>query len=234
MNTKHTHSKIVTPTNDGWPTLYVPEIDETYHSHFGARTESQHVFIHYGLDFCANTQDVCVFEVGFGTGLNAFESCKWARKHKQKITYYSIEKHILQNKEIEQLHLENQLNKNEYDTFLSIHACNWDTPHEIHDFFTLHKIHGDMCTYKNLPKNIDVVFFDAFSPEKQSELWSSHVFEKLYEQMKKGGVLTTYCVKGHVKRRLQDIGFSIEKLPGPKNGKREVLRAQKKNCILQI
>ena len=75
---------------------------------------------------------------------------------------------------------------------------------------------------------IDVVYFDAFAPEKQPEMWGRQTFERLYEVMNPGAILTTYCAKGAIRRLLQDVGFIVERIPGPPGGKREVLRATKK------
>ena len=227
MNNQASFSRFVKMTADGWPTLYVPDIDETYHSCFGARTEAQHIFIHHGLEAYPFKANLCVFEVGFGTGLNAFEACLWAQKNAVHVNYYTIEKHILSISDITSLHIENYISTEEYSTFMNIHECTWNTLHTIHKFFNITKISGDIREYSNYPQNIDVVFFDAFSPEKQSDVWSSQIFASLYTHMNIDGVLTTYCVKGNVKRTLKEIGFNIEKLAGPPGGKREILRAKK-------
>jgi len=227
MNNQAPFSRIVKKTADGWPTLYVAEIDETYHSCFGARTEAQHIFIHHGLEALPHKTNLCVFEVGFGTGLNAFEACIWAQKNAVHVNYHTIEKYILSSTDIRSLDIENYINTEEYSTFMNIHECSWNTHHTVNNYFNITKISEDIRKYSNFPQNIDVVFFDAFSPEKQSDVWTSQIFASLYAHMNHRGILTTYCVKGDIKRTLKNVGFHIEKLAGPPGGKREILRAKK-------
>ena len=215
-------------TGDGSHTLYIPELNEHYHSTFGAVTESMHVFIKAGLGFLSNKRQVTVFEVGFGTGLNALLTCMAAIEQKSSFTYYAIEKNPLDIEVAGKLNytpiLSHRLNSQ--TLFLAIHQAPWNKTSIINPYFQLHKIHGSLIGF--LPDfTYDVIFFDAFSPEKQPEMWTPEIFKKLYLNLNPGGVLTTYCVKGAVKRMLKDAGFVIEKLPGPP-GKREMLRGVKK------
>jgi tRNA U34 5-methylaminomethyl-2-thiouridine-forming methyltransferase MnmC len=103
-----------------------------------------------------------------------------------------------------------------------MHSCNWNEPVELTPYFTLQKIETDFTQYIHSNK-YDVVFFDAFSPEKQPEMWTTEQFEKLYKSCNFEAVLTTYCAKGVVRRAMQKTGFNVERLAGPP-GKREILR----------
>ncbi|HLO57373.1 MAG TPA: tRNA (5-methylaminomethyl-2-thiouridine)(34)-methyltransferase MnmD, partial [Bacteroidales bacterium] len=138
--------------------------------------------------------------------------------------YYAIEKNPLPSEVIKTLNYPVEQEHNAL--FYKIHECGWDSDSVIHDYFTLHKIHRDVTGYLP-PWDIDLVYFDAFSPETQPEIWTAEIFNAIYQSMNPGGILTTYCVKGSVKRTLRNCGFEIEKLPGPP-GKREILRASKK------
>lgn len=220
------YQKYIRKTDDGWPTFYIPDIDESYHSNFGARTESKHIYIEQALAQSKKTEPI-VFDIGFGTGLNAFETYLYATKNKQKVWYHTIEKNILTEGEITSLNINTILTEEEYTVFKNLHDCTWNTNHELSPYFVIHKIAGDITSHKTIPNNIDVVYFDAFSPTKEKDLWSSKVFSKLYKHMDPESLLTTYCVKGDVKRSLKECGFTIEKIPGPPHGKREILRAKK-------
>ncbi|MDA3882414.1 MAG: tRNA (5-methylaminomethyl-2-thiouridine)(34)-methyltransferase MnmD [Bacteroidales bacterium] len=220
------HTKRIQKTEDGWPTFFVPEIDESYHSNYGARTESRHIYIDQALAQTHKPEPL-VLDVGFGTGLNAFETYLYAEKHRQKTIYYTIEKHILTAEEIASLKINTIVTKQEFTLFKQLHDCAWNTTHELSPYFVIHKISGDITTCEHIPYNIDVIYFDAFSPSKEEGLWSKAVFTKLHKHMSPESLLTTYCVKGDVKRTLKSCGFSIEKIPGPPEGKREILRAKK-------
>jgi tRNA U34 5-methylaminomethyl-2-thiouridine-forming methyltransferase MnmC len=211
-------------TADGSHTIWLPEINEHYHSAFGAVTESEHIFIRSGLDIVLGTKDnLTVFEVGFGTGLNAYLTGLKALKTGKRIHYYAIEKYPVPYKVVESLNY--PVEKENPALFYQIHECGWDSDNVIHSNFTLNKINSDVTGYKP-PPGIDLVYFDAFSPEVQPEMWTAEIFNALYLSMNSGGILTTYCVKGSVKRTLRNCGFEIEKIPGPP-GKREILRARK-------
>jgi tRNA U34 5-methylaminomethyl-2-thiouridine-forming methyltransferase MnmC len=213
-------------TEDGSKSLLRKDIGESYHSHFGALTETNTIYIDYGFRyFCSlnNTPQINVLEIGFGTGLNAIATLK--NSNQRKIFYQTIELYPIAQSIAENLSYGEQLSlKEEFDL---LHKCDWEEVVSINSDFKIKKCEADACSY-DLPKDFfDVVYFDAFSPEKDSDLWSEDMFLKVYDSLKKGGVLTTYCCKGEIKRRMKKAGFSITKLPGPK-GKREILRAEKK------
>jgi tRNA U34 5-methylaminomethyl-2-thiouridine-forming methyltransferase MnmC len=218
-------------TLDGSHTLYLPDIDEHYHSTFGAITESVHIFVHAGFNYFTENACLTIFEVGFGTGLNALLTCIASVENKKSVIYYAIEKNPVS------LHLVDQLNysrllpahNNADELFAKIHTAPWNQPVEILPCFTLHKIESDIIGY-HPGFNYDLIYFDAFAPDKQPEIWQAGVFSALFQRLNNKGILITYCVKGLVKRTLKSVGFLIEKLPGPP-GKREILRGLKKICI---
>lgn len=211
-------------TSDGSHTLYVPEIDESYHSTHGAIQESRHIFIEAGLKHCQKAE-INVLEIGFGTGLNALLALEEAGRSQKHIHYTTIEKYPIEYKTAVQLNYPEQLS-HVYRTFFNkIHSCQWNEIVQISTNFTLRKIETDFTDFE--PDSFfDAIFFDAFSPEKQPEMWSQYQFEKIFRHCNQGAVLTTYCAKGNVRRALQNAGFTVERLPGPP-GKREILRATK-------
>jgi tRNA U34 5-methylaminomethyl-2-thiouridine-forming methyltransferase MnmC len=214
-------------TGDGSHTLYVPELNEHYHSTFGAVTESMHVFVKAGLDFLTGKKQLTVFEVGFGTGLNALLTCMAAIERKSNISYFAIENNPVDIDVARRLNYTSMLSPlhNPQTLFMAIHQAPWNKTSVIHPYFQVHKIHDNLISF--LPDfTYDLIFFDAFAPEKRPEMWTPDIFNKLYLNLNSGGILTTYCVKGAVKRMLKDAGFVIEKLPGPP-GKREMLRGVK-------
>ena len=209
-------------TSDGSHTLFMPEIDECYHSTHGAIQESRHIFIDVGLKNCLK-DDICVLEVGFGTGLNAFLALVEAERSEKMIHYIALEKYPVDVEKAIQLNYPEKIDSDKQHIFNLLHTSSWNEPVEITSYFTLHKIETDFTQYIHSQK-YDVVFFDAFSPEKQPEMWSVEQFEKLYKTCNFGAILTTYCAKGIVRRAMQVAGFKVERLPGPP-GKREILRA---------
>lgn len=212
-------------TADGSATLYRPDIDEHYHSVKGALSESLHVYIDMGWRKAAESKSTLrVFEVGFGTGLNAALTAAAALRENVDTEYYSIELFPL-TEEVSALML-NQVLAYCTNEFEAVNQARWDEEVAINSRFRLFKMNGNLLT-SDLPRNIDVVYFDAFAPEKQPEMWSEDIFRRLHDIMNPGGVLTTYCAKGIVRRTLRQIGFRTERLPGPENGKREILRATK-------
>ena len=215
-------------TDDGSHTLFIPELNEHYHSTYGALTESLHVFIRSGLDCFAGRNEISIFETGFGTGLNALLTALSAVKLGMKVWYFALEKYPVDPQIVKQLNYSQLLKNTENDVerlFSAIHEADWERMTEIHPFFHLKKMKGDMCSF--IPDAIyDLVYFDAFAPDKQPEMWTGEIMKRLVLAMKPGGIFTTYCVKGSVKRILKDCGLTVEKLPGPP-GKREILRARK-------
>ncbi len=212
-------------TKDGSYTLYLTDLDETYHSRFGAVQESQHVFIKNGLDF-VKKENLNILEIGLGTGLNVLLSIDFQEKNKypQKIFLDSIEKYPLTFKLVQDLNYTSDTKQSKW--FETIHNCQWNDYCEIlKERFYLRKINMDLLDF-NPDKKYDLIYFDAFAPDKQPEMWTKEIFTKLFENMNKNGVLVTFSAKGSVRRIMQSIGFKVYRIPGPP-GKREMLRAIK-------
>lgn len=212
-------------TADGSYTLFVPELDEHYHSVKGALTESEHIFINMGLRHCTVPMPK-VLEIGFGTGLNVFLSLLSAEQDKRPVHFTTIERFPLNMDIIHSMNYPAQIAPSHADAYEAIHTAPWNEDVNITPFFTLHKLEADFTHYA-FSKGYDVIYFDAFAPEKQPEMWSQELFDNLYSILNQGGILTTYCAKGVVRRMLQTAGFTVERLPGPPGGKREILRATK-------
>ncbi len=213
-------------TADGSHTLFVPQLNEHYHSTFGAIQESQHVFVESGFRFLQpKLNEINLLEVGFGTGLNALLTL--LQKGKTKVNYTAIEAHPPNSNLIAQLNYPQQTgNPAAADIFELMHDCSWEVFHEIFEGFRLKKILGKIEEIELAANTFDLVYFDAFAPDVQPELWTAAIFTKLHRAMTSGGVLVTYSSKGLVKRNLTEAGFTIERLPGPP-GKRHMLRATK-------
>lgn len=212
-------------TNDGSPTLYVPELDEHYHSVKGAATESRHIFINMGLHHCT-LNEVNILEIGFGTGLNAFLTLLDADAHKRRIRYTGLELYPLGEECLRQLDYPAQICPERSADYYRMHRTPWEEEAALTPFFSLRKLKTDFTQWQP-DMRFQLVYFDAFAPEKQPAMWTPELFERLYQCLDEGGILTTYCAKGVVRRMLQGAGFTVERLPGPPNGKREILRATK-------
>jgi len=211
-------------TEDGSHTLFVPEIDECYHSSHGAIQESRHIFIEAALKQCER-DTIHVLEIGFGTGLNALLAFEEAERSGKQICYTTLEKFPVSVELALQLNYPDVLSGDSRVFFERMHTSAWNELVQISPLFSLHKIQADFTQF--MPDGVfDVVFFDAFSPEKQPEMWTLQQFEKIYTQCSSGAILTTYCAKGVVRRAMQAAGFQVERLPGPP-GKREILRSRK-------
>lgn len=215
-------------TNDGTTSVFSVIFNEHYHSIHGARQESEHVFINAGLmTKILSENPINILEIGFGTGLNTLLTAMKSKEYQQKINYTAIELYPLPNEIYKQLNFNTILEKqNEQELFEKIYQSNWNKKVDVHTFFHLEKLQNDISNINSI-NNFDIIYYDAFSPEKQPELWSNLIFNKMYKALKLDGILVTYCAKGIVKRTLKSVGFSIETLPGPK-GKREMIRAHKK------
>lgn len=212
-------------TADGSYTLYVPELDEHYHSVKGALTESRHIFIDMGLKHSAAAEPR-ILEIGLGTGLNCFLTLLEAEASCRKVHYTGIERYPLGPDTIARLDYPSLLDRGYEGRYLAIHQAPWGQDEPLSPWFTLHKIEGDFTRY-TFPEGYDIIYFDAFAPEKQPEMWEQSLFDGLYRALNAGGILTTYCAKGAVRRMLQAAGFRVERLAGPPGGKREILRATK-------
>lgn len=211
-------------TADGSHTLFIPSMDEHYHSINGAVQESQHVFIEAGLHRIQKP-DIRILEIGFGTGLNALLTLKNMDDHMQQITYHTIENYPLDQALIEKLNYGSIVWPEEQHYFKSLHAAPWNEYFKLSDKFILHKIDGDLTTC-DYPQNIDLIYFDAFAPDKQPEMWTQEIFDRLSGLTNTGGLIVTYCAKGEVRRRMQAAGFKMQRLPGPP-GKRHMLLGEK-------
>jgi len=215
-------------TADGSKTLYIAGLDEQYHSVNGAFTESRHVFINSGLLFHKEKATLNVLEIGFGTGLNALLTGLAALEHKKAVSYYALEKYPLPPDTINELDYGGYLGGAAVEISEAIEKAVWNCVTEIHPWFRLCKLEADLLNINlDMEVQADVVYFDAFGPGKQPEMWTGQVFEKIYSWMASGGVIVTYSAKGEVRRRMASAGFLMERLPGPP-GKREMLRGIKK------
>ena len=214
-------------TADGSHTLFVPELDEHYHSVNGAVQESTHVFIKRGLYHCAK-DEIQIFEVGFGTGLNAFLSMLDIAETNKIIHYTAIEAYPLDENIIQQLNYAKSFSAEEQALYEKLHDVEWGSGQEIIPNFRLTKIESDFTQFdfSSFAGTFDLIYFDAFAPDKQPEMWTQYLFDNMYRISAEGGVLVTYCAKGVVRRMLQTAGYTTERLPGPP-GKREMLRATK-------
>lgn len=210
-------------TQDGSHSLYRQDVNEHFHSTFGAIQESKHIYIQYGLDAIKKKQ-INVFELGYGTGLNALLSILRGKENGKSINYISIDKYPVPLEILHELNYADILCPEIPELFKSISDSEWGKPFKIGEF-TLTKYVSDMLNYE-LPTCLDLVYYDAFSPEREPLLWTESLFANLYKAMNEDGVLVTYCAKGDVRRQLISAGFTVEKLKGPP-GKLHILRAVK-------
>lgn len=219
-------NKIV-KTSDGSHSLYVEELDEHYHSYHGAIQEAKHVFIKNGFNYFNNSL-INILEVGFGTGLNALLTYLEADKKNLKVNYSGLELYPVPISLIKQLNYVQLMDvQSRGDIFTKMHTAIWDSEVHITSDFNLHKIHKSLFDVSFNPQKFDLVYFDAFGPRAQNEMWNKNIFESIYNWLKPGGVLVTYCAMGQLKRDLKACGFEVESLPGPP-GKREMTRALKR------
>lgn len=212
-------------TKDGSPTLRTAA-GITYHSTHGAVQESMHVFIQTGLMPAFDLfpeGPVTILEMGFGTGLNALLTALESDRRQRLIRYVSVEKYPLPETIWQQLTYTQDAAGQAL--FKALHRTPWNQVERLTPQFELLKVSGELQTM-TLPDAVQLVYFDAFAPEDAPELWTVSVFRKLIDAMVPGGILTTYCSKGIIRRTLQEVGFLVEKLPGPP-GKREIVRARK-------
>lgn len=218
--------KIIT-TEDGSHSLYHEGLKETYHSFHGALQESIYVFIEKGLRFWRNKsglpKEVSIFEVGFGTGLNALLAAQFAMENMVKINYTTLEPFPLAIDLVEKLNYSEQIGLAHLtEIFKMLHQGEWNEVIVLEDFFHFTKLQTKLEDFVTTEK-FDVVFFDAFAPNKQAELWEIDMLQKCYDLLNEGGVFTTYSAKGQLKRDLKTVGFEVETLPGPP-GKKEMVR----------
>lgn len=218
-------------TGDGSATIKVPALNVCYHSVHGAVQESIHVYLNAGLHSALEkfpNEPLQIFEMGFGTGLNALLTAIEAEKINRDIIYTAVETVPITNDEVEQLNYPAQLGVDE-KIFNQLHTAPWKKDAVINSNFILHKTNVSLLEYST-DKHFHLIYYDAFAPAAQPELWSEIVFKKLFHLLHTGGILVTYCAKGAVRRAMQAAGFAIKKLPGPP-GKREMLQAIKTMAI---
>lgn len=213
---------VIRQTKDGSLTIYLPHIDEHYHSIHGAYTESMHVFIQNGLlkKLAEDKYEINILEIGLGTGLNVLLTIENGKK--RKITYTGLEPYPLEENILQQVYFEKGYSAK---VFSEIHHSNFNETIGLAENFDFLKSKQRLEDFKPVVK-YDLIYFDAFGPRVQPEIWSLENFQKLYLATSPGGILVTYCSKGDVRRTMILAGFIVEKLPGPP-GKREMLRAVK-------
>jgi tRNA U34 5-methylaminomethyl-2-thiouridine-forming methyltransferase MnmC len=211
-------------TADGSDTIFVPELNEHYHSIHGAVQESAYIFIKSGFDF-SKADPINIFEVGFGTGLNALLTAIKSIDGDREVNYTSIEKYPIDEKIVKSLNHQLFAGDSGKEIYNAIHSAAWNKRIKICRNFNLIKNIGDL-TKATLTGSYDLIYFDAFGPDKQPEMWTKEVFESIAEVANMNGVLVTYSAKGEVKRNLRACGFDVTLLPGPP-GKRQIIRAIK-------
>ncbi len=208
-------------TEDGSHTLFDVRFDQHYHSIHGSLQESYRIFIELGIGYCSHkTDEIRVFEMGLGTGLNALLTWQWAEQHQKSVHYVSIDAYPISDEEAEQLNYEALVNR---EGLSDIHRAAWDTSIQLSPHFTFLKHQTLLQEFSVEGTLFDVVYYDAFAPRTQPELWTAETFARVAGFTKAGGALVTYCAKSDVQRALRSAGFRVEKHRGP-SGKRHVLR----------
>lgn len=214
-------------TADGSHSIYSEQFGVSYHSKYGAIQETQHVFIDAGLRLKAILQSkIDILDIGFGTGLNALMTCLEAKRRNLTVHYTAVEAFPISLEIAQSLNYGEALNDDAVnDVFMKMHEANWGETIQITEHFIFTKLEKKFqdLTFQSA---YDIIYFDAFAPSAQPELWQTPVLKIMYDALRPTGVLTTYCAKGEVKRTMKSIGFKIERLPGPP-GKREMTRAVK-------
>jgi tRNA U34 5-methylaminomethyl-2-thiouridine-forming methyltransferase MnmC len=217
--------RTIITTADGSKTISLDAWNEHYHSKHGAVNEACHVFIDNGLAL-SSRKEVDILEVGFGTGLNALITLHEAHNRKLTIRYTGVEAFPVSLEEIAGLNYPEELDLLPLkDSYEAMHRCPWEVAIEVAPGFTLTKQQKDFREIGDQTE-YDLVYFDAFGPRVQPELWTTEIFRQMFNALKDQGVLVTYSAKGSVRRAMQEVGFEVERLPGPP-GKREMLRGRK-------
>ncbi|MBG65813.1 MAG: SAM-dependent methyltransferase [Flavobacteriales bacterium] len=214
----------VIKTNDGSFSLFDVKMKESYHSKHGAIKEAKHVFLKNGL-LSLNKDEIAILEIGFGTGLNTLLTLKESKKNNININYHTLEPYPISQNMYNILNYHKILGM-EKQIFLELHNIKWNEEKKIDDFFILKKIKKSIQMF-NAEKKYDLVYFDAFSPKKQPELWKPDILRKIFFLLKNNGFLVTYCAQGKFKRNLKEIGYQVISLDGPP-GKREMIKAIRK------
>ncbi len=214
-------------SSDGSHTLLSNQFNVHYHSIHGAIEEAIHVFISAGLDFFGSMPEIKVFEMGFGTGLNAWLAGIHAGRTQRIVQYTGVELYPVDISTIQGLNYTSQLNLSELETkmFHQLHSVLWNEPHHISPNFSFKKCHQDINQF-DFSDSYDIIFFDAFAPNTQAQLWEIQLHQKLFDALNPGGILVTYCAKGAFKRMLKEVGYTLDPLSGP-HRKHEMTRAIK-------
>lgn len=217
----------VLPTSDGSNTLFSSEFNASYHSMQGAIEESQVVFINLGLKYLADQgqSTIRIFEMGFGTGLNAALSIQYASKRGIGLKYCGVEAFPVPFDIMQEMGYNQLFSAPGDPDFEQLHKLAWDQEHRLDESTTFTKLNQRVQDFKG-EYLFDLIYFDAFAPQCQPELWSEEVLSQMYKLLDRKGVLTTYCAKGSFKRSLKKVGFQLENHPGP-GRKREITRAIK-------
>lgn len=210
-------------TADGSPTIYLPSCGESYHSKHGAIQEAFHVFIHNGLH-CLKKQQINLLEIGFGTALNVLITAIEAEKNDVHISYEAVEAFPLTIDEVQQLNYAQLLGVSE-SNFQRFHTTPWEIEVVLSPHFSLKKRQQQFEEITD-SERFDLIYYDAFGARVQPELWTATMFRKMYNALSPGGILVTYASKSSARRAMLEVGFTVEKLPGPV-GRREMLRATK-------
>ncbi len=217
-------------TSDGSHTLFSEEFNEIYHSQHGALAESLHVYIQTGLRYYIETNhpaQLRIFEMGFGTGLNALLTLIEGQNQHVKVYYEAVELYPISIETVKDLNYSAMIENEKYrPPFHSMHLSTWGTENPITPDFILKKVKASLADHQRTANSFDIIYYDAFAPEVQPELWTEDVMRKMYEALVPGGVLVTYCSKSAFQRALKAAGFTVQKLPGQR-GKREIVRAVK-------
>ena len=212
------------PTSDGSTTLYDSNLDETYHSVHGALQESMHVFIENGLRLRLPEQKhIRILEIGFGTGLNALLSLRETKLDPTlTVDYWSLEPFPIS----ESIYLQlNYTQPDEQANFLALHQAEAGKSISINSNFTFRRLEQSIDGFIS-EQPFDMVFYDAFGPPTQPELWTTETLKYSVDMLSPGGIWVSYCAKGDVRRSLISLGLQAKRLPGPP-GKRHMLFAQK-------
>lgn len=214
-------------TGDGSHSLFREDINETYHSTHGAIAESRHVYIDMGLKkVLEKGLKVNILEVGFGTGLNALLTLEYHYHHPISIRYHTLEPYPLKEEVYAKInHPEGVVYEGSREDFIQMHVLKDGESHAFREGFSFVKHLQKLEDFISEEK-FTVIYFDAFAPNKQADMWGKEQFERLYALLEKGGVLTTYCAQGQFKRTLKEVGFEVLEMPGPP-GKKQMTVAVK-------
>jgi len=163
--------------------------------------------------------------MGLGTGLNAYLTLLRAEEEQRSVVYHAVEKFPLSQEIIKQLNYAELFAGSRIQCLDKIHSCEWGKDIRLTEFFSFRKVQADLVSY-DWDYEYDIIYFDAFAPDKQPELWTGDIFQKIFDSMRPSGILTTYSSKGSVRRAMKSSGFQVEKIKGPP-GKLEMVRATK-------